>query len=318
MKTIIKTTLSLILALCMVLPMTVLGAVPDYKDVPKNHWAYDSIMSLTEKGMVEGKVAGVRFDPEANLRNTELFMTLYRLAGEPEVVPTFDFRGNLSDDVIINGYYEIELAGDDKYGTPHLRGEWYRDEAFWAAYNGLAVVDVYAPGDYLISNITGPHRVGNENYSMPEAGTTFNDKNSYLVAVDFGGTYSKNTTRSDIVVALYLYTTEYLKKEITAENTTASFADCDKIPDPNISDEFFSGNTFDPDTYFKYDATWETVPLYFDMYYMDEAHIWVDAWNWAVAEGIIEGYPDNTLRPAANLTRAEYAEILERFMDYVK
>ena len=117
-----KTLLSLILALCMVLPITALAATtPDYKDVPKNHWAYDSIMSLTEKGMVEGKVAGVRFDPEAPLRNTELFMTLYRLAGEPEVVPTFDFRGNFSDEVIINGKYESELAGDDKYGTSHLR-----------------------------------------------------------------------------------------------------------------------------------------------------------------------------------------------------
>ena len=31
MKTVIKTTLSLIIALCMVLPITVLGAVPDYK-----------------------------------------------------------------------------------------------------------------------------------------------------------------------------------------------------------------------------------------------------------------------------------------------
>ena len=314
MKTVIKTTLSLIIALCMVLPITVLGAVPDYKDVPKNHWAYDSIMSLTEKGMVEGKVAGVRFDPEANLRTTELFMTLYRLAGEPEVVPTFDFRGNLSDEDIINGKYEIELAGDDKYGTPHLRGKWYRDAAFWAAYNGLAVVNVNPPADYAME-IMGPHRVGNEDYSMLEAGTTFNDKDRYSVTVDFGGT---TTTRSDIVVALYLYTTEYLKKEITAENTTASFADCDKIPDPNISDGLGPGNSIDLDAYWEFSDTWDTVPVYFGMYYIGEGHIWADAWNWAVGEGIIEGYPDNTLRPGDNLTRAEYAEILERFMDYVK
>jgi len=317
MKTVIKTTLSLIIALCMVFPLTVLAATPDYKDVPKDHWAYDSIMSLTEKGMVEGKVAGVYFDSDAPLRNSELFMTLYRLAGEPEVVPTFDFRGNFSDYVIIKGKYEHELAGDDKYGTPHLRGKWYRDAAFWAAYNGIAVVNVNPPGDYAMKEISGPHRVGNEDYSMPEAGTTFNDKNRYYVTVDFGGTYSQSTTRSDIVVALYLYTTEYLKKEITAENTTASFADCDKIPDPNISDGLGTGK-IDLDAYWKFSDTWDTVPLYFGMYYIGEAHIWADAWNWAVGAGIIEGYPDNTLRPGANLTRAEYAEILERFMDYVK
>jgi len=299
MKTVIKTTLSLILALCMVLPMTVLGAVPDYKDVPKNHWAYDSIISLTEKGMVEGKVAGVRFDPDAPLRNSELFMTLYRLAGEPEVVPTFDFRGNFSDEVIINGKYEHELAGDDKYGTPHLRGKWYRDAAFWAAYNGLATVHVSPPGTYYIEAM-GTHRVGNENYSMPEAGTTFNDKDRYSVYIDLGDGYT--STRTDMIVALYLYVTEYLKKEIVVDNTTETFVDNAKIP------------TTDMDVFDKYIST----PLYIYLDNIGEAHIWADAWNWAVGAGIIEGYPDNTLRPGANLTRAEYAEILERFVDYVK
>ena len=305
MKTAIKTILSLILALCMVLPMTVLGAVPDYKDVPKSHWAYDSIMSLTENGMVEGKVAGVRFDPEAPLRNTELFMTLYRLAGEPEVVPTFDFRGNFSDEVIIKGKYESELAGDDKYGTPYLRGKWYRDAAFWAAYNGLAVVHVSPPGCYYIEAM-GPHRVGNENYSMPKVGTTFNDDTKYLVGIDLG---FDDTTRSEIVVALYLYVIEYLKKDIESENTVEAFADSDKIPSFKFDEDGNVTNFFE---------TYIAIQLYIDMYDMGEGHIWADAWNWAVGAGIIEGYPDNTLRPAANLTRAEYAEILERFVDYVK
>lgn len=300
MKIAIKTLLSLILALCMVLPMTALAATtPDYKDVSPSHWAYDSIMSLTEKGMVEGKVAEVRFDPDAPLRNTELFMTLYRLAGEPEVVPTFDFRGNFSDEVIINGKYEHELAGDDKYGTAHLRGEWYRDAAFWAAYNGLAVVHVAPPGDYYIE-IMGTYRVGNDNYSMPEAGKPFNDEDRYSVLISLGDGYT--TTRTDMIVALYLYVTEYLKKEIVVDNTTETFEDSAKIPatDMDIVDKYIS------------------TPLYIDLDNIGEGYIWADAWNWAVAEGIIEGYPDNTLRPGANLTRAEYAEILERFMDYVK
>ncbi|MBQ8523934.1 MAG: S-layer homology domain-containing protein [Clostridia bacterium] len=291
--------LSLILALCMVLTMTVLGAVTDYKDVPKNHWAYDSIMSLTEKGMVEGKVAGVRFEPEAPLRNTELFMTLYRLAGEPEVVPSFDFRGNFSDEDIINGKYGIELAGDDKYGTSHLRGKWYRDAAFWAAYNGLLLVSVSPPADYYVDGM-GFHRVGNENYSMPEVGNTFNDHDSYLVGISFETDYT--TTRTDMIVALYLYVTEYLKKDIVVGNTTETFEDSAKIP-VNLM------NTVD---------NYLSTPLYIWLGNIGEEHIWADAWNWAVGEGIIEGYPDNTLRPAANLTRAEYAEILERFMDYVK
>ena len=56
MKTIIKTTLSLILALCMVLPMTAIAATPDYKDVPKKHWAYEYVMRLAEEGIMHGMV----------------------------------------------------------------------------------------------------------------------------------------------------------------------------------------------------------------------------------------------------------------------
>ena len=289
----------------MVLPMTVLGAVPDYKDVPKDHWAYDSIMSLTEKGMVEGKVAGVRFDPEDNLRTTELFMTLYRLAGEPEVVPSFDFRGNFSDEDIISGKYEIELAGDDKYGTSHLRGKWYRDAAFWAAYNGIALVFADPPGN-CTNKIEGPYRVGNVSYSLPEVGKAFNDEDSYCIGIDLGFDY---TTRSEIVVALYLYVIEYLKKEVEIENTVEAFADSDKIPALEVDQDGNATNAGE---------TYIALPLYYNMYSMGEGHIWADAWNWAVGAGIIEGYPDNTLRPAAELTRAEFAEILERFIDYVK
>lgn len=47
----------------------------------------------------------------------------------------------------------------------------------------------------------------------------------------------------------------------------------------------------------------------------------VDGWartamSWAVAEGIIVGYPDNTLLPDANATRAETATILCRYLAY--
>ena len=41
-------------------------------------------------------------------------------------------------------------------------------------------------------------------------------------------------------------------------------------------------------------------------------------WLWAIDAGIIEGYPDGTLRPDATITRAEFAAMLTRFMDYVK
>ena len=112
-----------------------------------------------------------------------------------------------------------------------------------------------------------------------------------------------------MIVAMYLYVTEYLKKEVVVDNATITFADSDKIPALKVDQDGNATNFLD---------TYLALPLYYDMYNIGEGHIWVDAWNWAVGAGIIEGYPDNTLRPAAELTRAEYAEILERFMDYVK
>ena len=101
---------------------------------------------------------------------------------------------------------------------------------------------------------------------------------------------------------------------MSVDSTTDSFADNDKIPKiDEDSSLFYPDGTVNID----YLDKLTSANLYADMYYMGESHIWADAWNWAVGAGIIEGYPDNTLRPAAELTRAEYAEILERFVDYV-
>jgi len=296
---------SLILVLCMVFPLTVLAATPDYKDVPKDHWAYDSIMSLTEKGMVEGKVAGVYFDPEDNLRTTELFMTLYRLAGEPEVVPSFDYMGTLRDS------FRMEFFGKTSNYIPN-EGKWFCDAVLWAAENGMALVSA---SGYIPGRVSIPFRAGSKTRPLSEAGKILESEDlmEHFYLIDEGYNDKQNeaypSTRSEIVVALYLYVIEYLKKEVEIENTVEAFADSDKIPALEVDQDGNATNAGE---------TFIALPLYYNMYSMGEGHIWADAWNWAVGAGIIEGYPDNTLRPAANLTRAEYAEILERFVDYVK
>ena len=40
-----------------------------------------------------------------------------------------------------------------------------------------------------------------------------------------------------------------------------------------------------------------------------------DAMKWAVEKGIINGYEDNTLRPAGEATRAEVCAVLMRHID---
>ncbi|MBE6945826.1 MAG: S-layer homology domain-containing protein, partial [Ruminococcaceae bacterium] len=41
----------------------------------------------------------------------------------------------------------------------------------------------------------------------------------------------------------------------------------------------------------------------------------VDAMNWAIANGIIEGVSETQLSPKTTSTRAQYATILERYVN---
>ncbi len=40
----------------------------------------------------------------------------------------------------------------------------------------------------------------------------------------------------------------------------------------------------------------------------------ISAMNWAVGQNLIKGYEDNTVRPANNITRAEMATVLQRYL----
>ena len=42
-----------------------------------------------------------------------------------------------------------------------------------------------------------------------------------------------------------------------------------------------------------------------------------EIFGWAVAAGIVKGDDDNMLRPDENVNRAEYAVMLDRFLEYV-
>ena len=41
----------------------------------------------------------------------------------------------------------------------------------------------------------------------------------------------------------------------------------------------------------------------------------MDAMTWAVNTGVISGYEDQTLRPQANATRAQAAQMLKNFFE---
>ena len=89
-KTILVKSTSVFLLFVM-LSTAVSASSVTYRDVSSKHWAYDSIAAVTEAGLMhgKGKTAGEYFVTNEPIKGTEIFATLYRLAGSPEVVPTF-------------------------------------------------------------------------------------------------------------------------------------------------------------------------------------------------------------------------------------
>ena len=82
-----------------------------YSDVGGGEWYADAVISLREKGIMDG-VGGNRFDPDGVFTRAQLATVLYRLAGRPAV------RGE-------DGFSDTES------------GKWYSDAVLWASQNGI-------------------------------------------------------------------------------------------------------------------------------------------------------------------------------------
>ena len=101
-------------------------------------------------------------------------------------------------------------------------------------------------------------------------------------------------TRSDIVYYLYRFGLEYLQ----CIDAVGEFVDgAYTRGDVGTWEEFLEHNFIDVDTRFK--RSGNPTP-----------------WKWAVKQGIIFGYDDNSLRPNNCVTRAEFAAIITRFVKH--
>lgn len=292
-KTKLIAAISAFLAVCVLLPCTVFAEAFSYRDVPRSHWAYDSIMKLSADGTLEGREHHTVFEPSAKLLPGELFAALYRLADDKTITPSFDFCGNLA---------ESPASPSDKYGTSLYSGKWFGDYIFWAAYNGLLPVTANRLG--TLSEL-GTYRVGSASASLPPVGETLTNE-AYYITVDAGisadGKHSEPLTRTDIVTALYLYAEKYLDAV---------------APDASVLDEYHDGSLV-PNADTPIEKSFPVTPIYANLATVGEGDLPTAAWSWAVENEIVIGYPDKTLCPGARLTRAEYAVLLDRFIAYAK
>ena len=115
-----------------------------------------------------------------------------------------------------------------------------------------------------------------------------------------GGCYfqaDKVMTRSDVVESVYRFAYHYMKQvdsigEFTKDGIYTR-------GDVGTWEEFFSHDFIDP--------TKQNIL---------RPGVIGNAWRWAVKQGIIFGYEDNSLRPENPVTRAEYAAIITRFIKH--
>ena len=116
-------------------------------------------------------------------------------------------------------------------------------------------------------------------------------------------------TRSDVVVAFYRYAAKVLEKDVSSKGDITVYTDSEKFPVNN--DSSVNGSL-----YYNAHKMYRDVVNEISNKYTEDTMTQI--WLWAIDAGIIEGYPDGTLRPDATITRAEFAAMLTRFMDYVK
>lgn len=189
--------------------------------------------------------------------------------------------------------------------------KWYSAPWKWAIYNGIA-----------------------QDHSDRHSRQKHNSDKSFISYV-YPWELFKEATRADIVLALYYYVNTYMEQEISSSYDLSVFSDW-------RYDEAYP-ELVDPEK--------ETLDVFNDSFprgrftnaYSPSALDIINATEWAVSVGIIEGYPDGTIgiqdvkryldpigfgenvdyvwherRDIKYVTRAEYAVILDRFMRYLK
>ena len=278
MKT-FKRILSGFIITVLLLPVAVSANQPiiPFRDIGGYEWAKGSIDKLHESGILKGTGDGY-FNPSGYLRTAEMAMTLYRIAGSPKTEKTWE---------------NYKIRNIDPHGILYPPSDvWYNDCAVWAVENGI--VELTSSDVPVGSAITRafPKQENNKYFAM---GEWYEDIGTGEHFPSYRG-----IRRGDAVISMLFYA-EYAGKDTSPQADISGFSDYDEIIDRNWFNLYTVNNI-------AYTRT--------DRREFCETHI-RDYLSWAVAEGIIKGYPDGSIRPTEYITRAEYAVMLERFAEYL-
>lgn len=278
-----------------------------YKDITSKHWAYDAIKYVTDEGFMHGSgsTAGELFNPDGEVNAAEIYATLYRIAGEPEIQPV--------------------IYADYSYSKSYRK--WSDLPTRWAIENGIAECSagyvmiggaVDAPAEEIKSVGYRLFREGDDEFlrECPKPSMFFRIETKESDVF-------RSATRTDIVLALYYYVSSYLYGTVDASADLSGYSD--------FAAYTKAAETVNEGEYYESEIN--------SGIYIPTQDEFESAWRWAVTAGIIEGYPDGTLgvsnaemytikhhselprvisTEAKYVTRAEYAQMLERFVKYLR
>ncbi len=260
-------------------------------DAPKVPEA--SLPELTVEELTEGFVDGEYTLDESPVLSKELLTALHRMTGEEkyeELVP-------------------IESMEDT----------WYKDAVLWAVNNSIANFEfTYCSINPSSGRFCGFFGEG-DTYDAYLRCIDDPDASPGLITFSIGSDAKgadTEITRSDAVLAFFRFTEKVLKMETGSDGDISDYADNEKFPKkstkyPEADNDRRNSSHLFSTAHKMYNNSLDIIDLY-------DVDGLTKIWLWALDVGIVEAYPDNTLRPDATLTRAEFAVMLERFMDYVK
>ena len=260
-----------------------------YSDVPADSYACEGINNITAAGLISGIYYGgnTYFEPENILSSHDMITSLYRLAGAPELLSPID-----PEKIHYNSGGFVADSNNAYRSTSS-------DGLVWAVYTGVVPLSYR---DRLDDFHTFRFCDGVNSYNA------LCDELGYAVSFQMYDPESQDhpVMRNDVALTLYYYLKGILGF------TPGESADLSIFSDWN---DYTRNDS---------DAQKHICEIQFGI--SDEEL--ADVWGWALGSGVIESYSADilgigdgdykTFGEEETFTRAEYAMILDRFVDYLE
>ena len=278
------------------------AAEAGYTDVTEANWFYEAVTYVTEKGLVDGETE-TTFAPNASMTRADLVTALYRLAGSPEVTAENPFT---------------DVAADAEY----------YNAVMWAYTNGVVggITDTtYEPDSPLQRQqvATMLYRYMNdsaeEETAEPTEETVPMEELTPAEPVEETVPAEELTPAEPVEETTEEATTEATEETVPAEELTPAEPVEETTTEPTEeTTEATEETTTEPteETTEATEETAETEDVLAQFVDADQIQDYAkEAMAWAVTVGLFGGDDKGALDPRGDITRAEVATLIMRFVE---